>query len=396
MATFTSVDHRYLIEQGGFLEYWDKAYLKNLNCRQWLFSGGIKDLDYESYKEDTDIENELQFYEVLNVSAKSRRKLKGEEQNPAQGGQTNESFAFNDIVTLPRIRTNHHQKQTSDHQASFGAIAQSNQQRQYIPPHRGGYSSRGGRCRNTHSSIVKKFLGMVSFLFARFLEKLGKTLESDVVLNIDLFVDGSFTVVDELLAAKRSLRASRHHTELLLHFLKRLENNAGQRLVVRALGSTNHERNSIFGLGRKTSLNDLSILCTCFYDCRICFFTAKLGCGGSRGSISVTVPRNHFRFIDSVICLASFAVAALISDRSSPTRFFISETLRCDFSEAKSGIGGMDCFLFLVRRCGDDIARTSSALELSADLLRELLLKIANTTASTSTLLENFTDLLRL
>nr|GMC83058.1 auxin efflux carrier component 3 [Ipomoea batatas] len=117
--------------------------------------------------------------------------------------------------------------------------------------------------------IFHQFLGMVSFLFARFLEKLGKTLESDVVLNIDLFVDGSFTVVDELLAAKRSLRASRHHTELLLHFLKRLENNAGQRLVVRALGSTNHERNSISGLGRKTSLNDLSILCTCFCDCRI-------------------------------------------------------------------------------------------------------------------------------
>nr|GMD02126.1 hypothetical protein Iba_chr05fCG13620 [Ipomoea batatas]GME20015.1 hypothetical protein Iba_scaffold24346CG0050 [Ipomoea batatas] len=62
----------------------------------------------------------------------------------------------------------------------------------------------------------------------------------------------SFTVVDELLAAKRSLRATRHHTELLLHFLKRLENNAGQRLVVRALGSTDHERISISGLGRKT------------------------------------------------------------------------------------------------------------------------------------------------
>nr|GMC92892.1 hypothetical protein Iba_chr05aCG15330 [Ipomoea batatas] len=65
-------------------------------------------------------------------------------------------------------------------------------------------------------------------------------------------VEMSFTVVDELLAAKRSLRATRHHTELLLHFLKRLENNAGQRLVVRALGSTNHERISIPGLGRKT------------------------------------------------------------------------------------------------------------------------------------------------
>nr|GLL45009.1 hypothetical protein Itr_chr13CG17550 [Ipomoea trifida] len=60
------------------------------------------------------------------------------------------------------------------------------------------------------------------------------------------------------------------------------------------------------------------------------------------------------------------------------------------------GIGVINCFLFLVRRCGDDIARTSSALELSADLLWELRLKTANTTTSTSTLLKNFTDLLRL
>nr|GMD65875.1 hypothetical protein Iba_chr12cCG9570 [Ipomoea batatas] len=105
---------------------------------------------------------------------------------------------------------------------------------------------------------------------------------------------------------------------------------------------------------------------------------------GGGGSISVTVPGNRFRFIDSLICLASFTVAALISDRSSPTRFFRSETLRCDFSEARSGIGVINCFFFLVRRCGNDTTTTSSALEIFADLLR---IKIVNIEL-TSTLLK--------
>nr|GMC86698.1 hypothetical protein Iba_chr04dCG13300 [Ipomoea batatas] len=113
-------------------------------------------------------------------------------------------------------------------------------------------------------------------------------------------------------------------------------------------------------------------------------------------------------FEDTIKHLASsmFAVALLISNRSSTTRFFISETLRspCDFSEAKSRIGVINCFFFLVRRCGDDTITTSSALAIFADLLRmktvnkemtSTLLKLTKSTRGIMSSALDITDLLR-
>lgn len=68
---------------------------------------------------------------------------------PGQGGRVNGTTPISTKENLPRIRTNQHQKQMYDHQFSFGTQqqynAQAGQQARYIPPHRGGFSSRGGR-----------------------------------------------------------------------------------------------------------------------------------------------------------------------------------------------------------------------------------------------------------
>nr|GLL29032.1 hypothetical protein Itr_chr06CG06720 [Ipomoea trifida] len=92
---------------------------------------------------------------------------------------------------------------------------------------------------------------------------------------------------------------------------------------------------------------------------------------------SFTHRKQHNHIAYSAHASSMFAVATLISDRSSPIRFLIFEILRspCDFSETKSRIRVRNSLFFLVRHCGDDTTTTSSTLELFADLL---LVKIVN------------------